>query len=182
MGGYSLTGPPGYLGRWNRFLVIDSWAPSTCINSGSAVYYTFSRTYYNVCSMFERARLCTIQRENKQSVLRIRIRDPGSGAFLTPGSGIRDPEWVFSGSRISDPGSRIPIPYFEELFDNFFGKKFYNSGIRCLFDPGIRNGFFPDPGSQDHILKSFLTIFWVKISIIFWKLAQIFFFSTSKLK
>ncbi len=62
--------------------------------------------------------------------------DPGSGAFwpLDPGSGIRDPEWVFSGSRISDPasrisdpGSRIPRPYFEELFDNFFGKKFYNS-------------------------------------------------------
>jgi hypothetical protein len=36
--------------------------------------------------------------------------DPGSGAFLTPGS-------------------------------------------------GIRNRVFPDPGSQDHILKSFLTIF-----------------------
>ncbi len=50
--------------------------------------------------------------------------DPGSGAFLTPGSGIWDPEWIFSGSRISDPGS------------------------------------------QDHILKSFLTIFLVKSSII----------------
>jgi hypothetical protein len=59
-----------------------------------------------------------------QTVLRIRILDPGSGAFLTPGSGIRDPEWVFSGSRISDLGS------------------------------------------QDHILKSFLTIFLVKSSII----------------
>jgi hypothetical protein len=34
--------------------------------------------------------------------------DPGSGAFLTPGSG-------------------IPNPYFEELSDNFLGKKFYNS-------------------------------------------------------
>jgi hypothetical protein len=43
--------------------------------------------------------------------------DPGSGAFLTPGS-------------------------------------------------GIRNRFFPDPGSQDHIFKSFLTIFLVKSSII----------------
>ena len=31
------------------------------------------------------------------------------------------------GSRISDPGSWIPRPYFEELFDNFVGKKFYNS-------------------------------------------------------
>ncbi len=33
--------------------------------------------------------------------------DPGSGAFLTPGSGI-----VFSGSRISDPVSWIPNPHF----------------------------------------------------------------------
>ncbi len=65
---------------------------------------------------------------------------------------------------------------------------------RVLFDPWIRDpgsgiGFFriPDlgsriPGSQDHIFKSFLTIFLVKSSIILWKLAQIFFLSTSKLK
>jgi len=33
--------------------------------------------------------------------------DPGSGAFLTPGSWIRDLEQVFP-----DPGSRIPNPYF----------------------------------------------------------------------
>jgi hypothetical protein len=40
--------------------------------------------------------------------------DPGSGigAFLTPGSGIRDPEYVYSGSRIPDLGSRIPNSYF----------------------------------------------------------------------
>jgi hypothetical protein len=31
--------------------------------------------------------------------------DPGSGAFLTPGSGIRD-------RFFPDPGSRIPNPYF----------------------------------------------------------------------
>ena len=43
--------------------------------------------------------------------------DPGSGAFLTPGS-------------------------------------------------GIRNRFFPDPGSQIHNSESLLTIFWVKSSII----------------
>jgi hypothetical protein len=48
-------------------------------------------------------------------VLRIRIRDPGSGAFLTPGSGIGffpDPGSRISdpGSRISDLGSRIPDP------------------------------------------------------------------------
>jgi hypothetical protein len=53
--------------------------------------------------------------------------DPGSGAFLTPGSGIRNGFFPDPGSRISDPGSRMPRPYFEELFDNFFGKKFYNS-------------------------------------------------------
>jgi hypothetical protein len=43
--------------------------------------------------------------------------DPGSGAFLTPGS-------------------------------------------------GIRNRFFPDPGSQTHTFESLVTIFWAKSSII----------------
>jgi hypothetical protein len=49
------------------------------------------------------------------------------------------------------------------------------SGIGCFLTPGsgIRNKFFPDPGSQDHIFKSFLTIFLVKNYIILWKLAQI---------
>ncbi len=46
--------------------------------------------------------------------------NPGSGAFLTPGSG--------SGIRnrfYPDPGS-IPNPYFWELTDKFLAKKFYN--------------------------------------------------------
>jgi hypothetical protein len=38
--------------------------------------------------------------------------DPGSGAFLTPGSGIRNRFFPDLGSRISDPGSQIPNPYF----------------------------------------------------------------------
>ncbi len=50
--------------------------------------------------------------------------DPGSGAFLTPGSGIRN-------RFFPDPGSRIP-----------------------------------DLGSQTHIFESLVTIFWVKSSII----------------
>ena len=36
------------------------------------------------------------------AVLRIRIRDPGLGAFLTPGSGIRDGRKSASGSEIRD--------------------------------------------------------------------------------
>ncbi len=59
--------------------------------------------------------------------MRIRIHntsvadpDPGSGAFLTPGSGIRN-------RFFPDPGSRILNPYFWEFSDNFLGKKFYNS-------------------------------------------------------
>jgi hypothetical protein len=48
---------------------------------------------------------------NLKTVLRIRIQDPGSGAFLTPGS-------------------------------------------------GIRNRFFPDPGSQTHMFESSVKIFW----------------------
>ncbi len=48
--------------------------------------------------------------------------DPGSVAFLTLGSGIRN-------GFIPDPGSQIPDPnpIFLKLCDNFLGKKFYNS-------------------------------------------------------
>jgi hypothetical protein len=46
--------------------------------------------------------------------------DPGSGAFLTSGSGIRNRFFPYL-------GSRIPNPYLRELSDNFLGKKFYNS-------------------------------------------------------
>jgi hypothetical protein len=48
--------------------------------------------------------------------------DPGSGAFLTPGSGIRNRFFPDTGSRIPDPK-----PIFWEFSDNFLGKKFYNS-------------------------------------------------------
>jgi hypothetical protein len=57
------------------------------------------------------------------------VADPGSWIRCLfdpgPGSGIRNR--FFSGSRISDPGSRIPTPYFLKLSDKFLGKKFYNS-------------------------------------------------------
>ncbi len=52
------------------------------------------------------------------SCLIISVADPGAGAFLTPGS-------------------------------------------------GIRNRFFPDPGSQTHIFESLITIFLVKTSKIY---------------
>jgi hypothetical protein len=49
--------------------------------------------------------------------------DPGSGAFLTPGSGIRDGNKSGSGSGIREeqPGS-----YFLELRNHFFGLKYSN--------------------------------------------------------
>ncbi len=65
------------------------------------------------------------------------------------------------------------------------------SGIRdrVLFDPWIRDPEYvfsgsriSDPGSQDHIFKSFLTIFLVKSSIVLWKLAQILFLQHFKAK
>ncbi len=46
---------------------------------------------------------------------------PGSGAFLTPGSGIRNRFFPDS------LGSRITNPYFWELSENFLVKKFYDS-------------------------------------------------------
>ena len=48
--------------------------------------------------------------------------DPGSGAFVTPGSGIRNRFFPDPGSRIPDLGSRIPNPYFESLVTNFWVK------------------------------------------------------------
>jgi len=57
-----------------------------------------------------------------KAVLRIRIRDPGLGAFLTSGSGIRDEQ----------PGS-----YFLELRNHFFA--FFGVKILKFFDE--------DPGS-----------------------------------
>ncbi len=66
------------------------------------------------------------------------IRDPGLGAFLTPGSGIRDEK----------PGS-----YFLELRNHFFaflGLKYLNLRIRDprwrQFGSGIRDGKKSDPG------------------------------------
>ncbi len=69
-----------------------------------------------------------------KAVLRIRIRDPGLGAFLIPGSGIRDGRKSASGSGIRDeqPGS-----YFLELRNHFF----------CFFRVKILKFFDEDPGS-----------------------------------
>jgi hypothetical protein len=64
------------------------------------------------------------------SVLRIRIRYPGLGAFLTPGSGIRD-------GRKSASGSGITRIIFLELRNHFFA--FFGVKILKFFDE--------DPGS-----------------------------------
>ncbi len=76
------------------------------------------------------------------AVLRIRNRDPGLGAFLTPGSGIRDGRKSASGSGIRDeqPGS-----YFLELRNHFFavlGLKYLNSLMR-IRDPGWKKDKHP---------------------------------------
>ncbi len=52
------------------------------------------------------------------------VADPGSGAFLTPGSGIRNRVFPDPGSRIPDPK---PIFLRAYSSDNFLSKKFYNS-------------------------------------------------------
>ncbi len=81
------------------------------------------------------------------AVLRIRIRDPGLGTFLTPGSGIRDGRKSTSGSGIREeqPGS-----YFLELRNHFF-LLFWGVKILTFFDQdpgsGIRDGDSSDPGS-----------------------------------
>ncbi len=74
--------------------------------------------------------------------------DPGSGvgAFLTPGSGIRDGRKSASGSGIRDeqPGS-----YFLELRNSFLFAFFGVKILKFFEDPGsgIRDGDSSDPGS-----------------------------------
>jgi hypothetical protein len=85
---------------------------------------------------------------NKKAVLRIRIRDPGLDAFLTPGSGIRDGRKSASGSGIRDeqPGS-----YFLELRNHkFFDEDPGDPGWR-QFGSGIRDEKKSDPGSGINI-------------------------------
>ncbi len=87
----------------------------------------------------------------------LRIRDPELGAFLTPGSGIRDGRKSASGSGIRDeqPGTN-----FLELRNHFFaflGLKYLNSLMRIRdpgwrqFGSGIRDGKMSDPGSGINI-------------------------------
>jgi hypothetical protein len=69
-----------------------------------------------------------------------RIRDPGLGALLTPGSGIRDGRKSASGSGIRDeqPGS-----YFLELRNHFL----------CFFGVKILKFFDEDPGSGKETVR-----------------------------
>ncbi len=97
--------------------------------------------YSNPLSLFERSNV-------SWPVLRVRIRDTGSGAFLTPGSGIRD-GWKV---RILDPGWTTRI-LFPRACIPFFGLKYLNSYMRIRdpgwkrFGSGIRDGKRSDPGS-----------------------------------
>ncbi len=77
---------------------------------------------------------------SKKTVFRTRIRDPGSGAFLTPEYGIRDPGWVKKW--ISGSGVNIP-DYNSDTLEQFFGSKYPNSLMRIR----IRHpeSFLPDP-------------------------------------
>jgi hypothetical protein len=89
------------------------------------------------------------------SVLRILIRDPGLGAFLTPGSWIWDGRKSASGSGIRD---EQPRSYFLELRNHYFAffgvkiLKFFNedpaSGMETvrIRDPGWKKSQIRDPG------------------------------------
>ncbi len=79
--------------------------------------------------------------------------DPRLGAFLTPGSGIRDGRKSSSGSGIRDIRDEQPGSYFLELRNHFFA--FFGVKILQFFDenPGsrmetvrIRDGKKSDPG------------------------------------
>jgi hypothetical protein len=80
-------------------------------------------------------------------VLRIRIRDPGLGAFLTPGSGIRDGRKSASGSGMNNPDHIFwSLETILKFFDEDPGSGMETVRIR---DPGwkkVGSGInIPDP-------------------------------------
>jgi hypothetical protein len=97
--------------------------------TGSFLYAAHNKLFF--CFVLSRQ----FYKKVYETVLRIRIRDPGSGAFLPPGSGIRDGAMVGSGSGITKQNLLIACV-----------KKEVRSGIRdpVLFYP-------PDPGSEIRI-------------------------------
>jgi hypothetical protein len=60
-----------------------------------------------------------------------------------------------------------PITIHVDLVPKHWRGQCCGSGIRCLFDPWIRNGKNSGSGSEknnpDHISESVETLFWVKI-------------------
>jgi hypothetical protein len=100
------TNTTGCEGRQVGRPIFSSWLPKINVTKKSAN-----------CCIGSTLRLRESSLSRSASIITSSVADPGSGAFLTPGS-------------------------------------------------GIRNRFFPDPGSQTHIFESLVTIFWVKSSII----------------
>jgi hypothetical protein len=89
---------------------------------------------------------------------------------------IRDPGWKKMKIRDKHPGSATLHIGTGSVADPDPG-----SGAFLTPGSGIRNRFFPDPGSQTHIFEGLVTIFWVKTSIILGKLGQFFLFNLSKM-
>ncbi len=87
-----------------------------------------------------------------------------------------DPGSIPGGGKLNAcplPGCQLTSTYYSQY------KPVLRIWIRCLFDTGIRNRFYPDPGSRildpSPIFLRTYWQFWLKSSIILWKLAQIFF-------
>ncbi len=93
--------------------------------------------FLNVVSIFN-----FIFQFQQRYIAKTSVSDPGSGAFLTPGSGMGRKSASGSGIQHEQPGS-----YFLELRNHFFlfffGLKYLNSLMR-IRDPGWRS---LDPGS-----------------------------------
>jgi hypothetical protein len=126
---YSTAGMPFRSTFWTN------WPPGKCPQE----YSTTNQLTSQILSQF----LLTL---NYSHFFSVADPDPGLGAFLTPGSGIRDPGWEKVSIQIRDepPGS-----YFLELRNHFLA--FFLVKILKFFDEdpgsGIRDGDSSDPGS-----------------------------------
>ncbi len=88
------------------------------------------------------------------------VGDPGEDP-------VRDPEGCLLRRHVA-PHLSFVQNYCSKSYAKFCSVADPDPGSRAFLTPGsgIRNRFFPDPGSQTHIFESLVTIFWVKSSII----------------
>ncbi len=113
----------------------------TCV----LIHSTFQDWYFSQFgSSYSKPHLITTGTHQQQCGRSVADPDPGSGTFLTSGSGIRK-------GKKSDLGSGINIPdHFSKSLETFLGLKYVNSLMRIrISDPEYFWPWIRDPASKN---------------------------------